>query len=156
RAVALDLRTWAGGRELATCGVAGVTVAAEHRGQGLTHPLLLELLRAAADRGDVLATLFATAPGIYRRLGFELVSTVDEVVVPATAAAAVRPGEPVRLRRASAADLPALRDCYTAWARQRYGPLTRTGALARTDEELLTGSDAITLATDTGGQVLGY
>jgi len=156
RAVALDLRTWAGGRELATCGVAGVTVAAEHRGQGLTHPLLVELLRAAADRGDVLATLFATAPGIYRRLGFELVSTVDEVVVPATAAAAVRPGEPVRLRRAGAADLPALRDCYTAWARQRYGPLTRTGALADSDDALLEGSDAVTLATGADGELLGY
>lgn len=156
RAVALDLATWADGRQLRTCGVAGVTVAAEHRGQGLTHPLLVELLRAARGRGDVIATLFATAPGIYRRLGFELVSSVDEVAVPATAAAAVRPGGPVRLRRADLADLPAVRDCYTAWASRRYGPLTRTGALASSDEELLTGTDAITLATGADGELLGY
>ena len=157
RAVALELGTWFAGHEVRTCGVAGVTVAAEHRGQGLTHPLLAELLRAARERGEVIATLFATAPGIYRRLGFETITTVDEVAIPATAAAAVRAGGPVQLRRAAAADVPAVRDCYTTWARQRYGPLTRTGpALADTDEELLGGQDALTVATDSAGTVLGY
>lgn len=157
RAVALELGTWFAGRELRTCGVAGMTVAAEYRGQGLTHPLLTELLLAARDRGEVIATLFATAPGIYRRLGFETITTVDEVAVPVTAAAAVRAGASVQLRRATGADVPAVRDCYTAWARQRYGPLTRTGpALADTDEELLGDQDALTVATDSGGAVLGY
>src|SRR5699024_11013912 len=87
RAVALELGTHVAGRELRTCGVAGMTVAAEHRGQGLTHPLLAELLLAARDRGEVIATLFATAPGIYRRLGFETITTVDQVQVPSTSAA---------------------------------------------------------------------
>lgn len=157
RAVALELGTYVAGRELRTCGVAGMTVAAEHRGQGLTHPLLTELLLAARDRGEVIATLFATAPGIYRRLGFETITTVDQVQVPITAAAAVRPGEPVRLRRATGTDVPAVRGCYTAWARQRHGPLTRTGpALVDTDEELLSDQDGLTLAVSDSGDLLGY
>ena len=157
RAVALELGTWFAGRELRTCGVAGMTVAAEHRGQGLTHPLLAELLLAARDRGEVIATLFATAPGIYRRLGFETISTVDQVQVPITSAAAVRRGEPVRLRRATIADAPALREAYRDWARARHGALTRTGAaVERTDEELIGDQDAVTLAVSASGEVLGY
>lgn len=157
RAVALELSTWCAGGELPTCGVAGVTVAAEHRGAGLTHPLLAELLRGARDRGEVIATLFATAPGIYRRLGFETITTVDEVQVPATAAAAVRPGAPLRLRRAEASDAAAIRDCYLRWASPRRGPLSRTaGALSGSDEELLAGQDAITLALGADGELLGY
>lgn len=157
RAVAQDRRTWFGGRTVRTCGVAGVTVAAEHRGQGLTHAILHELLLAARGRGDAIATLFATAPGIYRRLGFETVTTVDQVEVPATAAAAVRPGAPVRLRRATVADAPALRACYQAWARERYGPLTRTGGAEQvSDEELIGDQDAVSLAVADSGTVLGY
>lgn len=157
RAVALELGTWFAGKQLRTCGVAGMTVAAEHRGRGLTHPLLAELLHAARDRGEVIATLFATAPGIYRRLGFETITTVDQVEVPVTAAAAVRAGERVQLRRGTAADAPAVRDCYRAWAQHEYGPLTRTGAAEeQSDEELISGQDGVTLAIGTGGSVLGY
>ncbi|WP_147917554.1 enhanced intracellular survival protein Eis [Ruania zhangjianzhongii] len=157
RAVALELGTWFAGRELRTCGIAGMTVAAEHRGRGLTHPLLTELLLAARDRGEVIATLFATAPGIYRRLGFEMITTVDQVQLPVSSAAAVPPGDPVRLRRATAADAPALRDCYRDWARVRQGPLTRTGAAEQvSDEDLIGDQDAVTLAVSEAGEILGY
>src|SRR5699024_12848161 len=47
RAVALDLATWADGRQLRTCGVAGVNVAAGHTGLGGAEPRLGELARRA-------------------------------------------------------------------------------------------------------------
>ena len=62
--------TWFGGRTVPTCGVASVTVAAEHRGGGAIGPLMRAMLAAARERGAVLSTLFPSAPRIYRRLGF--------------------------------------------------------------------------------------
>ncbi|HLR27046.1 MAG TPA: GNAT family N-acetyltransferase [Ruania sp.] len=152
-----EFHTWCQGVRIPTCGVAGVTIGAEHRGAGLIGPLMTDLLTDARDSGDVLATLYATAPGIYHRFGFETVSAAETVTVPATSAAAVRPGRPVQLRRAQAADIPAVRRCYQQWAHGRTGALDRVPpSFASTDEQLLARYDAITLALDEDGTCLGY
>ena len=53
-------------------GIAAVAVRPEHRGSGLLAPLFAALLADARERGAVVSTLFPTAPGIYRRLGYEV------------------------------------------------------------------------------------
>jgi predicted acetyltransferase len=157
RGVGLQRRSWWGGRGLATCGVAGVTVAAEHRGEGLLADLFRALLGEAVQRGDVLSALYPTAPGIYRRMGYELVSSYDQVEVATADLATVR--EPIRIstRRATVEDVPAVRDLYDTWAAAQNGPLTRRGpTFPGTDRELLDDVSAVTLAVDDSGAIVGF
>jgi predicted acetyltransferase len=149
--------SWWHGARVATCGIASVVVAAERRGQGLLLPLFEATLGAAAERGEPLSTLFPTANGIYRSLGYELVSSYDTVVVPTAELAGVRAPVGTRTRRARAGDVPALKAVYDAWAAAQNGPLTRTGPLfAATDQELLDDVTAVTLAVTEDDEVVGY
>ena len=100
-----EYRSWFGGSALPTGCIAGVVVTAERRGE----KLLDELFRVALDdglreRGEAVSTLFCTAPGIYRRFGYELVSSYDTVEVPAAALARIGAPAGVRTRRATPAD----------------------------------------------------
>ncbi|WP_111767004.1 GNAT family N-acetyltransferase [Nakamurella deserti] len=157
RVVGLRRASWWGGRELAMCGVAGVTVAAEHRGEGLLHDLFAALLSEAVDRGDVLSALYPTAPGIYRRNGYELISSYDLVELRTADLTTVRAPAGVGTRRATLDDMPVVRAVYDTWAAAQNGPLTRRGlTFAATDRELLDDVTAVTLAVDADGTVVGY
>ena len=136
--------SWWHGEQVATCGIAGVTVAPEHRGEGLLLPLFEAALGAAAERGEVLSTLYPTATGIYRSLGYELVSSLDTVEVDLRRARRASARRPRPARGApTVADVPAVRAVYDRWAAAQNGPLTRTGPrFATTDEELLDGQTA--------------
>lgn len=150
-----EYHSWFGGRQVLTAGIAGVTVAAERRGEGLLTPLFDACLGDARDRGALVSTMFPTAAGIYRRFGYEVVGSLDEVELP-TADLHV-PGDPVPLRRATPADGPAIRAAYTRWASAQHGPLTRTGpSFSATDTELVESFSGITLAEASPGQVTGY
>jgi predicted acetyltransferase len=161
RVAAHAYESWWHGARVATCGIAGVTVAPERRGEGLLVPLFEAALGAATERGEALSTLFPTANGIYRPLGYEVVSSYDTVVLTTAELAMVRPPAATRTRRARPADVPALKQVYDAWAAAQNGPLTRTGPrFAETDQELLDEFTAISLAVDTGPdgreRVVGY
>ncbi|WP_345264996.1 GNAT family N-acetyltransferase [Nocardioides nanhaiensis] len=148
--------SWWGGQAVGTTGIASVAVAAEHRGEGLLRGVFERVLAEALERGEVVSTLYPTAPGIYRGLGYELVATLDAVDLPTAALAAVRPGVGVSTRRATPDDVPALRELYTGWAREQHGPLTRTGPLyEEAAEEAIADHTGTTLAVDAGGRVLG-
>ncbi|VXA92852.1 GNAT family N-acetyltransferase [Nocardioides sp. AX2bis] len=141
------------GREVATCGIAGVAVAAEHRGRGLLRGVLAEAL---AEHGQAVSTLFPTAPGIYRSLGYEVVGSLDHVDLPTAALASVRAPAGTTVRRATAADLPAVDAAYARWAVTRNGPLTRTAAcFSAGGGERLAEVSGVTLAEDDDG-VVGY
>lgn len=157
RVAAHSYASWWHGHRLPTCGIAGVTVAAEHRGGGLLLPLFEAALGAAAERGEVVSTLYPTASGIYRPLGYELVTSLDTIEVGADELAGVRPPTATRTRRATAADVPAVRALYERWASAQNGPLTRTGPrFAGTDEEVLADVTAISLAVDAADEPVGY
>ncbi|UUZ57729.1 GNAT family N-acetyltransferase [Nocardioides sp. B-3] len=82
--------SWFHGREVATNGIASVAVAAEHRGAGLLDDLMTAVLEEGLrERGEVISTLFPTAPGIYRRYGYELISSYDAVEIPTARPASV-------------------------------------------------------------------
>ncbi len=151
--VGFDFGSWFGGAAVPTCGIAAVAVAPEHRGRGLLKPLFAAVLADAVDRGQPLSTLFPTANGIYRSLGYELVSSFDTVAVP-TAQLATAPPVATTTRRATAADLPAIQEVYTAWASAQNGPLTRTGPRFHLDD-LLGDVTAVTLAV-AGDRITGF
>ncbi len=156
--VTREYHSWFGGSAVPTGGIAGVAVAAERRGE----KLLDELFRVALDdglreRGEVVSTLFATAPGIYRKFGYELFASYDEVEVPSSALAGVRAGDRVRTRRATPADFDAVREVYDAWAAAQNGPLTRRGPSFPTDAEgFIDAFTGVTLAVDDAGEVVGF
>jgi predicted acetyltransferase len=148
-----------GGAVVATAGIAGVTVAAEHRGQGVLTPLLAAGLAAAKERGAIISTLFPTAPRIYRRFGYEVVAEYCTVEVPTRALADVVPGatDGILTRRAEAGDFDAIRAVYDAWAVQQNGPLTRRGvSFPTTAEDFLDSFTGVTVAVDATGAVHGF
>ncbi|WP_170219455.1 GNAT family N-acetyltransferase [Nocardioides litoris] len=160
RAAAHSYASWWHGRRVPTAGVASVTVAAERRGEGLLRPVFAALLAAAAERGEVLSTLYPTANGIYRPMGYEVVTSFDTVRLATAELAAVRAPAATRTRRARAEDLPAVHEVYAAWAAAQNGPLTRTGPrFAQTPEEQLADVTAISLAVEDGAdgeRVVGF
>ena len=158
RVIGREYHAWFHGRAVPTCGVAGVTVQAEHRGTGLLADLMAAMLTEAGERGEVLSTLFPSAPGIYRPFGYELVGSYDVVEVPVGELATVRPPEStITTRRATAADFDAVRDVYDTWAAAQNGPLTRRGAsFPAAADEFVGGFTGVTLAVDEAGTVVGY
>lgn len=149
--------SWWHGVEVPTSGIASVAVSPEHRGAGLLTELFRTVLDEARGRGETLSTLYPTAPGIYRKFGYELVGSLDLVTVPTLSLRGLASSPEIGLRRAEVADVPAVRTIYDAWAAGQHGPLTRRGAsFTATDAEFLASSTGTTLATDPSGAVVGY
>jgi predicted acetyltransferase len=127
-----------GGVPLPMCGVAGVTVTAEHRGQGILTPLFASLLRNAKQRGALISALFPSAPRIYRKFGYETVAEYARVEIPSRIVAEVPRPTTIQTRRASAADFDAIRAVYDTWAIEQNGPLSRRGvSFTATAEEFI-------------------
>jgi predicted N-acetyltransferase YhbS len=150
--------SWFGGAPVPTCGVAAVTVAAEHRGKGLLAPLFAELLESARKRGAAISTLFPSAPNVYRGFGFEIIGELSTVELSTADLAAVAPpAEGLRARRATAADFDSVRHVYETWAAAQNGPLTRRGpSFPASAEEFVASFTAVTLAVDRSGRVHGF
>jgi len=152
-----EFASWFRGVEVPTCGVGGVTVVAEHRGTGLLQSLFTSVLGEASARGETISTLFPTAPGVYRRLGYEVVGSYDTVSVPTVLLASVAAPAATTTRRAHLDDIGAVRAVYDTWARAQTGPLTRrTTSFTATDAELSENLTGITVAEDADGQRVGY
>lgn len=153
-----EFESWFGGARVPTCGVAAVTVSAEHRSQGFLAPLFTALLENARNRGAAISALFPTAPNVYRRFGFEIIGELVTVDVETADLAAVRPTPgAMRARRASAADFDAVREVYDTWAAAQNGPLTRRGpSFPASAEEFVSSFTGVTLAVDASDRVHGY
>ena len=146
-----------GGVAVPTSGIAGVTVAAESRGQGALAPLFAALLRTARDRGAAVSGLFPTAPRIYRRFGYEVVTDLDTIELPTHVLGSIPRPAAVRTRRAVAADFDAIRAVYDTWAVAQNGPLSRRGvSFPATSGEFRDSFTGVTVAVDEAGEVCGY
>ncbi len=156
RSVDREYDGWFGGRTLPVAGIGGVTVAAEARGDGLLRPMLVALLQGARERGAVMSTLFPSAPRIYRRAGYEVITTTQVVDVPSAALASLPSASDLVLRRAAAADAERVRRLYDAWAAGLDGPLTRRGVAFPATDDVITGVTGVTLAEDAQGELVGY
>lgn len=151
-ATALDRAydSWFGGVRVPTAGIGGVSVAPEHRGAGLLRPLLETMLDRARERGAVISTLYATAPALYRRFGFETVTSLVDLRVPTRALAV---GGDTRVRRATEADADAIRAAHDRAASQENGPLARTGPLFTEPPTLRVSGVSV---AERDGDVVGY
>jgi len=79
-----------GGASVPAVNICHVAVAPEWRGQGLARMLLARMEDEARAQGAVLATLFASARPVYRKLGYELAGS--EIIYEAeTSALPTRP-----------------------------------------------------------------
>ena len=146
-----------GGAVLSTSGIAGVTVAAEYRGRGALADLFAATLGSARNRGAVISTLFPTAPRIYRRFGYEVVADFVTVQVPTHVLAAVGHSGPLHCRRATEADVEAVRGVYDVWASEQNGPLTRHGvSFPGGAQDYLEEFTGVTVAVDDADAVHGY
>lgn len=157
RVVARSYRSHFAGVQIPTCGIAGVAVQAEDRGRGTLGGLFEATFAAAGERGEVISTLFPTAPRIYRKFGYELVGALDRIELPTAALAGLTAPQGISVRRATVDDMPEVRSTYAQWALWQHGPLTRTGpSFTATDAELAAEFTGITVARDDRGEVVGY
>lgn len=74
---ALDT-TVPGGRTLPTAGVTMVAVSPSHRRRGILTEMMRGLLNSAHERGEPLASLWASESAIYQRFGYGLAIEQDE------------------------------------------------------------------------------
>ena len=155
-----ELASWFGGTAVPTAGIAAVAVRPEHRGARLLVPLFREMLADARARGEVISTLFPTAPGIYRPLGYEIVGELTDVEVPVASLARIPAPDGIVLRRADPDDehdVVVRRAVYDRWAVAQNGALTRQGPQHRPlGREAPDDWDTVTLAFDTAGEPVGY
>lgn len=151
RASARPYTQWWCGQQVPMCGIAGVVVHPDARGQGLVGRMLGWLVERAAEPVSVL---YPTAAGIYRRLGWEVVGTLDDTSVALSALPQQVP-DGVVLRSAVPADLPALADLYAERGAAGSGLLTRTGPSFPKGPTGLREVDVATVALE-GGQPVGY
>jgi len=157
KTVVREYESWFGGRLVPTAGVAGVAVAPEFRGTGAARSIMTHTLHGARESGAAISTLFRTAPDLYRSLGYEQVAELLHGSIATSALARIRRDPDITVRRATVADLPAVREVYGRIGQISSGPLSRTGPSFTTpDEEVLAGFSGITLAEDAAGQVVGY
>jgi predicted acetyltransferase len=71
-----------GGAQVPTAGVMGVGVLPTHRRRGALSKLMQCQLAAAHERGEPLATLYATEGAIYSRFGYGLASLAGNIELP--------------------------------------------------------------------------
>lgn len=156
---------WWGGRSVPMGGVAGVAVHPDARGRGLASRLVGGLDELMRGQGQHVSALFPTAVELYRRLGWEVVGSLDETRLdPASldpvsldpASLAVAPSGEVTVRAAERTDLPALAGLYNALGAASNGLLVRRGPGFPRGAEALLESSVAALAVDPGGTAVGY
>lgn len=144
----LQMDSFFGGAPVPTAGIGNVTVAPEYRGNGSASSILVETLHEARRRGAVLSTLFGGAPGLYRKLGYELIARSKLWSIPIHAFHGVRRTEEISLRQATIDDTPQVLALY-----QRVA--AKATAMAARHELPLTSQQTTTLAFN-GDDLVGY
>ena len=118
-----------GGGVVPSAGIAGLSVHPAHRGEGrFTQLLRAALARSTAD-GHGISMLFPTAPEIYRRHGYQLVTRIRSLVVPLADLQRIPPVPDRRLVPVTAGTMPRLRTVYQRAALQGNAMLLREGPL---------------------------
>ncbi|MBE1877710.1 enhanced intracellular survival protein Eis [Myceligenerans pegani] len=148
--------SWFHGGRVPTAGIAGVAVEPERRGNGLVGAMFDAALEEARERGEAISTLFPSAPGIYRRLGYEVIGSFDDVDVPLDRVARTAAPSGVVTRRATTADVEAITAVHAAWAAGQNGPISRAEEPFWTSpEKYVEEYTGITLAVE-DGTVVGF
>ncbi len=112
-----------GGRSVPMVGIAGVAVGPESRGRGLARRIMQESMRELAAEGVPLSALYASTQALYRQVGFEQAGHWFGVRLPLHRIDVREKGR--ALRALGDADMPAVHECYRAFASRFSGPLDR-------------------------------
>ena len=157
RMTARPYESWWYGAAVRTTGIAGVAVRAEARGGGLLEALFRAVLAEAAEHGEVLSTLYPTAPG-----HLPAVRLRDRDHARRGRDPGRLPGPGAEARRVHRAPRDAGRRADRPRPVRRRGPRASTARCARTgpsfpatDEDLLTSATGVSLALD-GDEPVGY
>ncbi len=128
----LPMGQFFGGRRVSQCGIAGVAVAPDQRGQGLASALMTRTIEELADADVALSVLYPATYPLYRNVGFELAGGHYRISVPAhrLATAQRRPqppaADPIEMRPIELSDEAAIRRLYRRFAIHRPGWLDRS------------------------------
>ena len=123
-----DRITLGGG--VARCGgIAGLAVHPAHRGDSLFDRLLTSVLARCTQEGMAFSMLYPSHPGIYRRLGYQVVSQVPSLIVPLVDLQRIRPLPGRRLVAVTEATMPRLHALYRELSATENGMLLREGPL---------------------------
>ncbi|MFZ4430512.1 MAG: GNAT family N-acetyltransferase [Phycisphaerales bacterium] len=121
----LPMGQFFGGRSVPMTGVAGVSVAPEHRGRGHSVALMSGILHELHAQGTPLSSLYPATSRLYRRTGYEQAGQHCEHRFPVAHLPARR--SPASVRRFTEADLAGVKAC------QGHGVARADGALDRSD-----------------------
>ncbi len=115
-----------GGAEVGCAGVCHVAVRADHRRRGLLTALMAEQLRAARERGEAIAALWASEAPIYGRFGFGPAAPTVEITLARTHAGLRIDGPVAEVELLDTAEAQrVLPELHTAVTRQRPGGIHR-------------------------------
>jgi predicted acetyltransferase len=114
-----------GGRRVPMGGFSPVVTAPEHRGHGYGSIVTAAQFPAMRERGEVVSGLYPAQTQLYRGNGFEVAGVIACRTFPSRSLHHLRPSGAVRVRRGSAEDLPAIKDCYRRFAATQPGWLDR-------------------------------
>jgi predicted acetyltransferase len=145
-----------GGRSVPMGAVASVAVRPDHRGRGIAPRVLALAVEQMHEQGLVISTLHPATTRFYRGFGWEIGGEFGVRRVPCASLAALPPGEPECSRRASAADLDAVRECYERVATGINGAVDRSDALWRVYERALDHPHRYRYVYDVDGRLEGY
>ena len=116
-----------GGKRVPMGGHSPVGAAPEFRGRGFGSMVTAGHYADLRERGEVIAGLYPATTALYRGVGFGLAGAWGVHKVDARSLQALRPTS-VRARRGTAADLPAVKEHYLAYAPTQDGFLDRNEA----------------------------
>ena len=114
-----------GGRCVPMGGFSPVVTAAEHRGHGYGSRVTAAQFPALRERGEVISGLYPAQTQLYRGNGFEVAGVYAYRTFPSRSLHRLRPSGAVQVRRGTADDLPAVKDCYRRYAATQDGWLDR-------------------------------
>jgi predicted acetyltransferase len=121
----LAMGQWFGGRPVPMGGVASVVVLPEHRGEGVAGRLLEAALERMRERGLPVSTLHPATTRVYRAAGWEIAGDLASYRIPTRSLERLPRGRSEDLRRLTAADWPAVRECYDEVAARHSGWVDR-------------------------------
>ena len=148
-----DMGQFWGGRPVPMTGVAAVGVAPESRGGGSGFTLMKSAMEELRERGVALSALYPATQALYRKVGFDQAGIRYQVEIPSNLIGVRDRTLPVRPLTED--DIPAVRDAYRAFARERNGHLDRCDPIwfriRRPAEEPAKG-----YAVEEDGRITGY
>lgn len=114
-----------GGRRVEMGGFSPVVTAAEHRGHGYGSMVTAAQFPRMRERGEVISGLYPAQTQLYRGNGFEVAGVFAYRTFPSRSLHKLRPSGAVSVRKGTAEDLPAIKDCYRRFAATQDGWLDR-------------------------------